>query len=368
MMIPFLEVKETPAFGDMTEGAAMRMKMLCCLAFAFGLVQAAQAQKAQPSTGTDFYKGKDIYLLISHPAGGGMDTYARFFARHLSKFIPGNPNVVPQNMPGAAGLVMANSIATAQPSDGTYIAYGPGAIATADLLGAAGARFDASKLSYIGSMNADVGIAMSWHTSPIKTADDLLKHELIVGAGGATDQSYVFPTVFNRILGTKITIVPGYPGTAGIFLAMERGEVGGIGGVNYSSIPAAKPDWLRDKKVNILLQTAHERDDDMKNVPTVFELAKTDEQRQILSLIFSQSQLSRLIFGPPGIPAERLKVLRDAFDAMMKDPAFLAEAKKQKIEINAPTPGAKIDDLLKSLRATPPEVIKKATEAVHVGK
>ena len=346
----------------------MSMKVLCSLALAVGLTHAAQAQTAQPAAAADFYKGKDIHLLISHPAGGGMDTYARFFARHLPKFIPGNPNVIPQNMPGAAGIVMANSVASAQPSDGTYIAYGPGAIATADLLGAPGARFDSSKFSYIGSMNADVGIAMSWHTSPIKTAEDVMKNELLVGAGGATDQSNVFPTVFNRILGTKFKIIPGYPGTAGIFLAMERGEVGGIGGVNYSSIPAAKPEWLRDKKVNILLQTAEERDADMKDVPTVYELAKTEEQKQVLSLIFSQSQLSRLIFGPPGVPAARLKVLRDAFDAMMKDPTVLAEAQKQKIEINAPTPGAKIDDLLKRLRATKPEVIKQAAEAVSVKK
>jgi tripartite-type tricarboxylate transporter receptor subunit TctC len=345
------------------EETAMGMRMLCCIALALGLVTPAKAQAPE-----DFFKGKDVHLLISHPAGGGMDTYARFFARSLSKFIPGNPNVIPQNMPGAAGIVMANSVATQQPSDGTYIAYGPGAIATADLLGAPGARFDVSKFSYIGSMNADVGIAMSWHTSPIKTAKDVLEKELIVGAGGATDQSNVFPTVFNRILGTKFKVIPGYPGTAGIFLAMERGEVGGIGGVNYSSIPAAKPDWLRDKKVNILLQTASERDADMKDVPTVYELAKTDEQRQVLELIFAQSQLSRLVFGPPGIPAERLKVLRDAFDAMMKDKTFLAEAAQQKIEINDPTSGVKIDQLLKKLRATKPEIVKLAADTIRVGK
>src|SRR4051794_12201199 len=132
----------------------MRKKLLCFLAFALSLAQAAHAQTKQPEAAADFYKGKDIFLLISHPVGGGMDTYARFFARYYSKFIPGNPNIVPQNMPGAAGIVMANSIASAQPNDGTYLAYGPGAIATADLLGAPGARFEASKLSYVGSMNA----------------------------------------------------------------------------------------------------------------------------------------------------------------------------------------------------------------------
>lgn len=342
----------------------MGRTLLYSLALALSLTHA----QAQTPPAADFFKGKDIHMLISHPAGGGMDTYARFFARHLSRFIPGNPNVIPQNMPGAAGIVMANSIASVQPNDGTYIAYGPGKIALSDLLGVPGARFDAAKFSYIGSMNSDVGIAMSWHTSPVKTADDLMKQELLVGAGGSTDQSNVFPTVLNRILGTKFKIVPGYAGTAALFLAMERGEVNGIGGVNYSSLPAAKPEWLRDKKVNILLQTSRERDDDMKNVPTVFELAKTDEQRQILGLIFSQSQLSRLVFAPPAMPAERLKILRDAFDAMVKDPTVLAEAKKQNIEINAPTSGVAIDELLKSFRATSPAVIKKAAEAMELGK
>ena len=346
----------------------MRMRMLGPLVVSLALAQAAQAQTSPPAAAKNSYKGEDIHLLISHPVGGGMDTYARFFARYFPNFIPGRPDIVAQNMPGAAGIVMANSIASAQPNDGSYIAFGPGAIATADLLEAPGARFDASKLSYIGSMNADVGIAMSWHTSPIKTAQDVLEHELIVGAGGATDQSNVFPNVFNRILGTHFKIIPGYPGNAGIFLAMERGEIGGIGGVNYSSIPAAKPDWLRDKKVNILLQTGREREQEMKDVPTVYELATTDEQRQVLTLIFSQSQLSRLIFGPPGIPPARLKVLRDAFDAMVKDPAFLADARQHSIEVNAPTSGAMIDELLKSLRASKPELIKRAAEAVHVGR
>ncbi len=345
----------------------MGRSLLYGLALALGLTS-AQAQTAPGPNAADFFKGKDVHMLISHPAGGGMDVYARFFARHLSKFIPGNPNVIPQNMPGAAGIVMANSMASVQPNDGTYIAYGPGKIALADLLKVPGARFDAAKFSYIGSMNSDVGVAMSWHTAPVKTASDLMQRELLVGAGGSTDQSNVFPTVLNRILGTKFKIIPGYAGTAALFLAMERGEINGIGGVNYSSLPASKPDWLRDKKVNLLLQTSTKRDDDMPDVPTVFELAKTEEQKQILGLIFSQSQLSRLVFGPPNMPPERLKILRDAFDAMVKDPAVLADAKKQNIEINAPTSGPAIDELLKTFRATQPDVIRKAAEAMEPGK
>jgi tripartite-type tricarboxylate transporter receptor subunit TctC len=345
-------------------GKAMLGKSRYIIAFiATALLNPALSRAAEDAD--LYYKGKEIHLLISHPAGGGMDTYARFFARHFSRFIPGQPALIPQNMPGAAGIVMANSIATSQPNDGTYIAYGPGAIATADLLGVPGARYEASKFSYIGSMNADNGIAMSWHSSPIKTAHDAMQQELVVGAGGGTDQSSVFAIAFNRILGTKFKIVSGYPGTAALFLAMERGEISGIGGVNYSSLPAAKPDWLRDKKVNILLQTARERDEQLKDVPTVYELATTEEQRQILALIFSQSQLARLVFGPPAISSLRLKILRTAFDHMMKDPDFLEDARIQKIEINAPTSGNDIDKLVASLRTSKPEVIKKASEAIQ---
>ncbi|MDB5509697.1 MAG: Tripartite-type tricarboxylate transporter, receptor component TctC [Hyphomicrobiales bacterium] len=341
----------------MTKASALRAALILGVAFAW-------TTQARAETVADFYKGKDVRMLISHPPGGGYDVYARFFARHLSKFLPGNPNVVPQNMPGAAGVVMANSMATQQPSDGTVIGLGPGSIGTADLFGASGARYDARKLSWIGSMNADVGVSLAWHTAPVKNADDLMKTELIVGGGGATDQSVLYPTALNRILGTKFKLIPGYGGSAATSLAMERGETFGIGGMNFSSVLANKPDWLRDKKINILVQLALERHPDLPNVPTVVELAKTDEQRDVLQLIFAQSSMGRAIFGPPGIPDDRLKALRGAFDAMMADKDVQAEADKLKIELNQPMPGEKMAQLVNRLYNVKPDVLKKAREAI----
>jgi tripartite-type tricarboxylate transporter receptor subunit TctC len=341
----------------------MARRAALLLAVTLSLTTAARAE-----TPAEFYKGKDVRMLISHPPGGGYDIYARFFARHLTRFLDGHPNVIPQNMPGAAGIVMANSMAAQQPSDGTVIGLGPGSIGTADLFGASGARYDARKFSWIGSMNADVGVSLSWHTSPVKTAADLMKTELIVGGAGATDQSVVFPTALNRILGTKFKIIPGYAGSAATSLALERGEISGIGGMNFSSILANKPDWLRDKKINILVQLALERHPDLPDVPTVVELAKTDRQRAILELVFSQSSMGRAILGPPGIPADRLQALRSAFDAMMKDKEFLAEADKMKIEINQPMSGKNMAQLVDKLYRATPEIVKEASAAINTSK
>lgn len=316
----------------------------------------------------DFYKGKEIRMLISHPPGGGYDVYARFFARHLPRMLDGHPNVIPQNMPGAAGVVMANSMAAQQPSDGTVIGLGPGSVATANLLGAPGARYDARKLSWVGSMNADVGVSLAWNTAPVKSAADLEKTELIVGGAGATDQSVIYPNALNRILGWKFKIIPGYAGSAATSLALERGEISGIGGMNFSSILANKPDWLSDKKVKVLVQLALERHPDLPDVPTVIDLAKTDQQREVLELVFSQSSMGRAIFGPPGIPAPRLAALRSAFDRMMKDKEFLAEAEKMKIEINQPMGGEKIAQLVDKLYRSKPETVKTAAAAISVDK
>lgn len=313
-----------------------------------------------------FFKGREIQFLVSHPAGGGYDTYARLYARHLSRFLEGRPGVVAQNMPGAAGLVMANAMASQQRADGTVIALGPGTLAISDLFRAAGARYDASKLSWIGSMNADVGVAVAWRTSSVKKAEDLLTTELIVGGAGVTDNSVVLPTALNRVLGTKMKVVSGYAGTADLTLALERGEIGGIGGMNYSSLVANKPEWLQKRLVTVLLQLALERHPDLKDVPTVLEIATTAEQRQILELVFAQADISRVIFGPPGMTRERLAELRAAFDAMMKDREFLDDAEKSHIEINRPMPGASVENLVAKLRSTSPDLVKIAADAVRM--
>lgn len=332
------------------------------MAVALGLtISVAHAQG--PS---DFYKDKDIRLLISHPAGGGYDAYGRFLAQHLPRFLPGHPNIIPQNMPGAAGVIMANSMASQQDTDGTVIGLGPGAIATADLLNASGARFDARKLSWIGSMNSDVGVSLAWHTSSVKTVSDLMRTELIVGGGGVTDQSVVAPTALNNVLDTKFKIIPGYRGSAATSLAMERGETQGVGGMNFSSIKANRPDWLAEGKINILVQLSLEPHPDLPKIPTILDLSKTDEQRKILELVFAPAAMGRAVFGPPGIPTDRLTALRSAFDAMVKDKQFLADAEKLRIEINQPMAGEKIEALVTRLYETDAKTVAKAATAMGV--
>ena len=327
-----------------------------------GLPQA----NAQPAG--EIYAGKDVRVLISHPPGGGYDAYARLYARHLAKHLPGKPAVIAQNMPGAAGVVMANYLASQAPRDGTVIGLAPGSIGTVALFGAAGARFDARSFTWIGSLNSEVGVSVSWHTSPVKAARDLFTQELIVAGAGATDQSVVFPTALNKLLGLKFRVITGFGGSSETALALERGEVQGIGGWNYSSIVANKPDWLRDKKLNILLQLSIERHPELPHVPTVIELGRNETEKSVLKLIFAQSQMGRAIFGPPEMPAERAKLLRAAFQSVLKDPEFLADVKKGNIEINQPMSGEAMAKLINELHQTSPELVKQAGEAIAVAR
>jgi tripartite-type tricarboxylate transporter receptor subunit TctC len=332
-------------------------RSLVMLAF----VAIAGATAASAQSPAEFYKGKEIRMLISHPAGGGYDLYARFFARHLSRLMPGHPIVVPQNMPGGAGVVMASYIYANAPQDGTVIGLGPG---STDLFGSPGARYDARKFSWIGSMTADVAVSVAWHTSPVKSAKDLFTTELVTGGAGVTDQSVMYPVALSRILGMKFKVITGYGGTADTSLAMERGETFGIGAMNFTSVQANKPDWLRDKKVNVLTQFSLERHPSLPDVPTVIELSRTDDERDVLRLIIAQSTMARAIYGPPNIPPDRLQALRAAFDAMMKDRDFLAEADKLKIELNQPMAGQKMSEFVNRLYAAKPELVSKAREAI----
>ena len=330
---------------------------LCCFPLA-----TADAQTPN-QTGAEFYKGRQLTLLVSHPAGGGYDTYARFYGRHLGRLMPGNPGIVVQNMPGAAGVAMTNYLFHQAPKDGSVIGLGAGPLATAALMGSAGARYDARQLSWIGSMNAEVATAIAWHTHPVKSAKDLYQTELVIGAGGATDISAVSPIALNRLLGMKIKTITGYAGSAGQVLALERGEVGGIGGYNYGSLKSVRPDWLREKKVNILLQYAFEAHPELPDVPTLPMLARNDEEKTVLALIFEPQKMGRPIFGPPGIPADRLQVLRDAFDAFTKDAAVLADSEKTQTELFRPMRGEDMTALVARLHETPPAIIRKAAEA-----
>lgn len=312
----------------------------------------------------DYFKGKTIRLLVGAPAGGGYDLYARLLAEYLPHFLPGRPIIVVQNMPGGGSLHMANYIYTEAPADGTVIGIGGGSLATAGLFGFPGARYDSRRFTWLGSMSAAGGVTVAWAKSPIKTTDDLFTKDFIVGGAGAAADSVQFPTAVNRILGTRFKIITGYQGSPQIGQAMERGEVQGMGNWNYASVVANHSDWLRDKKIRILLQLGLTRNPDLPDVPTVMDVAHNDEQRNLLRLVFTQQSIGRPVIGAPDTPPQVVAMLQSAFESMVVDPKMNAEAKERSIEITYPVNGPEALKLVDSLYDLDPALIERAGKAM----
>lgn len=334
---------------------------IAALAVAAGTLTVGASARADSVE--EFYRGKTVELIVGYSAGGGYDRYARVLARHMGRFIPGNPTIVVKNMPGAGSLVAANHLYTIAPKDGTaFGTFGRGLPMAPLLFGDKGIEFEATKFNWIGSLNNEVSVCFSWHTSPIKTWRDLQEKEMITPGTGAVDDTAVF-NVMRNVLGARLRVVTGYSGSSEMLLAVERGEVDGFCGASWSSLKGKKSDWIRDGKMNMLAQMAMKKHPDLPDVPLVMDLAKTDEQRRILALIFSRQTMGRPFAAPPGVPEERVQALRDAFQAMLKDPEFLAEAKKSRAEVNAVS-GEEIDELLRSLYATPNDVLAKTRAAI----
>jgi tripartite-type tricarboxylate transporter receptor subunit TctC len=327
--------------------------MLACtfasLLAAIALIAPAPAQAQTPA---EFYKGKIVELDIGYSVGGAYDGYARMLARHMGKYIPGNPTIVPKNMTGAGSLRLANYLYNAAPKDGTVFGTIGRGTGFDPLLGQKGAQFEASKFNWIGSSNNEVSVCVAWHTSGIATFDDLLTKELVVGASGPSADTYQFPSVVNAVLGTKMKIVTGYPGGNDIDLAMERGEVQGRCGWSFTSLKATHGPWLDQHKVNILFQMGLTKHRDLADVPLVIDLAKTEEQRAILKLMFARQVMAWPIVAPPDLPADRVAVLRNAFMATEQDKDFLADADKAQLEIN-PVSGEDIQKLVQEVYQTP---------------
>jgi tripartite-type tricarboxylate transporter receptor subunit TctC len=338
----------------------MKRNLLGGAAAALLVLLPATGQAQSPA---EFYKGKNVDLMIGYSVGGGYDVYARIVARHMGKHIPGNPTIVPKNMEGAGSLRLVNWLYNVAPKDGSVFATIGRGTAFNPILGIPGAQFEGPKFTWIGSANDEVSVCAAWHTSGVIKVDDLMAKEIAVGGTGASDDTVQFPKVLNGVLGTKLKIVSGYPGGNDAVLAMERGEVHGRCGWSWSSVMATHKNWYDEKKINILLQLALEKHPDLPNVPLVTDLAKTDEQRRILRLIFARQVMGRPFVAPPGIPQDRAEALRKAFMDTMKDKEFLAEAEKAGLEIT-PVSGEKIQELVKEVYDTPPEIAKKAAEIV----
>jgi tripartite-type tricarboxylate transporter receptor subunit TctC len=344
------------------KGGAARVGTTVCGLAAFLIVAALLPQAARAQDPAAFYAGKNIDLQIGYSVGGGYDLYGRLLARHIGKHIPGNPTIVPKNMEGAGSLRLANFLYSAAPRDGTVIGTAARGIAFDPLLNEGGAQYDASKFSWIGSANNEVAVCVALRTAGIEKFDDLYTKPLTIGSTGVSDDTYQFPAVVNAVLGTKFKIVTGYPGGNDVSLAIERGEVDGRCGWSWSSVMTTRPTWVETKKIVVLVQMSLAKHPDLSDVPLIMDFARTDEERQIFTLIFSRQVMGRPFFAPPGIPADRLAALRKAFNDTMADKDFLADAAQNKIEIN-PVPGEQIEALVEAGYATPPDIVKKAAAA-----
>jgi tripartite-type tricarboxylate transporter receptor subunit TctC len=311
----------------------------------------------------DFYKGKTIMLFVGYTAGGGYDAIARITARHMSRYIPGNPHIVVANEPGAGTLALTNRLYNAAPRDGTQFGLIARGMAMEPLIGSSNAMFDSTKFSWLGSTANEVALCVTYGRSAVKNWHDALATPFTVGGTGSGSDPDVFAKVLRNLFGAKDRLVTGYPGTPELSLAMERGEIDGRCGWSWASIKWEKGDWLTEKKLNLLVQLALKGAPDLPDVPLITDLAQNEEQRQILKLIFSRQVMGRPFVAPPAIPADRREALRVAFDRTMNDAEFRAEAHKNGIEIN-PASGADIDSLIAELYSLPPDVIAKAREAV----
>jgi tripartite-type tricarboxylate transporter receptor subunit TctC len=326
-------------------------------AFALALASPAGADSTE-----GFYRARTLTVLIGHSAGGGYDLYARTLARFLGRHIPGQPVVVPQNMPGAGGLRLANYLYAVAPKDGSVIGTFSRSIPTLPLL-APPAAFDGTKFTWLGSMSGDTSLCLTGGKSPVKTWRDMLTMPAVMGGQSAGSDSDIYARLYKNVLGARIRLVTGYPGTNDITLAMERGEVDGICGLSWGTIKIAHPDWIRDATVNFLLQAGLKKDSELPDVPFTLDLVDDAEKKQVLYLHFAPQALGRPFAAPPGIPPDRRTALIEAFNDTMKDPDLLAEAAREKMDMH-PMRGDEIDALVRELYATPPDVVAKAAKAI----
>jgi tripartite-type tricarboxylate transporter receptor subunit TctC len=323
---------------------------------------ASAAFIAGPATAADHYAGKTIELVVGGDAGGGYDIYARAVARHLAGHIPGNPTIVVKNMPGAGSTRAGIYISTIAPKDGTSIgALMPGAIIGPLLDEKPNLQFDPTKVLYVGTADSGVRVCATYGTSKIKTFEDSQKQKTILGASSAGGATRDYAYMHNHTAGTKFEVVSGYKGTVDVALAMERSEVDGMCGWDWSSVKSQKSDWVSEKKVNVLVQVSLEPLEELteRGVPHIWKFVPKEDDRKVAELVVSQQVFQRSYIAPPQTPAEVLGILRAAFDATMKDPAFLADAEKMRISIT-PLSGVKVQDLIGRLYSTPREFVERA--------
>jgi tripartite-type tricarboxylate transporter receptor subunit TctC len=334
------------------------------IAASFGSALLASVAVAQAQSVEEFYKGKKVDIVIGFTVGGGYDAYARLVARHMGEHIPGKPTMVPRNMTGAGSRIAAAFIHGVAPKDGTAMGIADQSIPLEQALGDAGVKFDSREFNWIGNPNADNNVLSTWHTSPVKTIEDAKKIEANMGATGFNTSSQ-YPTVLNTIAGTKFKVIFGYPGGNEINLAMERGEVAGRGSNAWASYKSTRPDWIKENKINILVQIGLRKAPDLPNVPLLMDVATNDLDRAAMRLLSAPTTIGRPFFAPPNVPADRVKALRAAFASMIKDKAFLEEAQKLNLDIDF-VPGEELQKIVADIIDAPAEVKKRLADLLSL--
>ena len=345
----------------MNRARCLPIAVAAAAAIAVALFAPTPALSGAAPTPAEFYQGRTINLIIGYAPGGGYDLYGRVLAQHMSRHIPGNPKIIPQNMPGAGSLKAANYVFSVGRKDGTTIGTFARNIAISQLVGHA--KFDTREFSWIGSITRDTSLCVSWHTSPIKTWNDVMTKQFTVGGEGADADPDIFAKLYKNLFGANFRLASGFPGTSNIALGMQRGEVQGLCGLSVSTLKSQHPDGIRDKRVNLLIHAAPVKDPELPDVLMASELVRNDEQKQILDFAVVSQTIARPIAAPPGIPADRKAALRAAFDATMKDPVFLADAKRLQLDVR-PVGGAQIDSMIAEIYKTPKDVVARAARAM----
>jgi tripartite-type tricarboxylate transporter receptor subunit TctC len=303
-------------------------------------------------------------MVIGFGPGGGYDLWGRVVARHIGKHLPGNPSVVPQNMPGAGSYNAANHIYNIAPKDGTVMGIIARDAALGPITGATGARFDPTKLTWLGTPTTETNVCIASNTDKVKVkeVDDLYTKELIVGDTGVGTGTHSYPKALNALLGMKFKIIGGFPSSSDVFLAMERGEVDGIC-ESLDSVSGKRPEWLPQKKVTILFQGGEQPNPELKGIPFVNDLAKNADDKTAIEFLYAGQGIGRPFIAPPDMPADRVKMVQEAFSATMKDPEFAADAKKQKLDVD-PEDGEHLAALIKKIYATPKPIVDKIGELI----
>jgi len=305
---------------------------------------------------SDFYRGKTVTIIVSNPAGGGYDLLARTIAPMLAKHIPGNPSIIVQNMPGAAGILATNHMFAIAPKDGTVVASISNTVPFEPLLGTAQARFDPLQFNWLGSPTVETGLLGVWHTVPVNSIEDAKIREVTIGANGPHSTPSFYARLFNETLGTKLKLVMGYPGQNDFNLAMEKGEVDGTSSLFYSSLVATRPSWLREKKLKLILQYGFEKHPKLTNVPFAPDLARTADDLSLMRAAFAALGVGRPYVMPPGVPATRVRAVQDALRNTFKDPDFLAKSEKLQLETAAAKSGDQLREIVTRAYAVSPQV------------